>query len=148
VLGWGNVRTALDEALEIEVHSVTLTGPPLGALSLEAELIVVNRRLLPAEYLGIEGALTIAGRSIPYSIEGLSAGDVIASGERRRLVLRVRPKAADLLSIGVGAALARKLEIRFEGTVRVEVLGIDVSLPLSIRRSFAAPAGLTTGNSG
>jgi len=146
VLGWRNVGTALDEALEIEVEDVRLTGLPLGALALEAELTVVNRRRLAAEYLGIEGPLTIAGRSIPYSIEGLSAGDVVASGERRRVVLRVRPEAADLLSIGVSAALARKLEVRFDGTVRVEVLRLRVSLPLSIRRSFPTPMGRSRGD--
>ena len=97
----------------------------------------IDLTLIPharARFLSIDGDLRIQGQSYPFSIEGLTQGDLLHANQPRQVSVKVDLSGLDvaqtlLLTVGSG-----NLKVTFEGIARVKVLGLTTSIPVQVDR--------------
>jgi hypothetical protein len=124
--------TMLRQPVVAAVDNVTLGREGLSA-AIEAEVTLLPRVRVTFE--GLSGTLHVAEQRVDYEVEGLVAGDVLVPESEHHVVVRVA-----MGPTAIGAAVVRalgqgKLVVDFDGTVRVTVLGIPVSVPLHFERA-------------
>lgn len=139
---WFYVKHQVNQGIDVQVVSarVQLGDDPeqlSGLLLLGLE--VQNQTPLSGTYQGVDGTLKLGSQLLKWTVEGIEVGQEVSGGEELELTLHVPVSAKQAFGGVLGAVITGKLEMSFEGHVKVSMLGLNVQVPVSDRRSVSIP---------
>ncbi len=131
----------LGSTLTCETVEVVFRPARLAQGDVVVRAEVRNNSRIGATYRGLDADLLVSGEKHEYSVSGLRPGDRIESGEVIELEVVVEMSTLQLVAAGLGAVLKGKLEVVVDGSVRVAVFGVPLTLPVQVNRQVKIGVG-------
>ena len=150
--GWILYQAARGQAVEVEIQEVqvelNLADAAIGVifkqkLEINPEVLatVEFTNTLPIEILihDVDGALSISGTEMAYTIEGLEDGVRLAPDQSHQIEISLDPENAEVLVLGPKVILLGVVKIDFVGVARVSVLGQEQEAPVLVEKVVEVP---------
>jgi hypothetical protein len=106
-------------------------------LAIVATVDVTNTTSVDGTFAGLEGVVSVQGADQDWKLLEPTEGAALAAGETIPLRLEVTIAPMDAVKIGLAALAGGGLDMRFDGTLRVEALGFwSVAVELHDRQTL------------